>query len=93
MSEPTLVVRANSLEAFSGPLCVVAVLLAMIASPLPASGKPDEGQELFARCAACHLQDGQGVPGAFPPLVARLGPLVGLTQGREYLVLVVQFAS
>lgn len=26
------------------------------------------GQKTFAQCAACHQQNGQGLPGAFPPL-------------------------
>lgn len=26
------------------------------------------GQRIFAQCAACHQQNGQGLPGAFPPL-------------------------
>lgn len=41
------------------------------------------------RCAACHLPDGTGVPGAFPPLAGRLAPLATTAEGREYLVLVV----
>lgn len=27
-----------------------------------------KGQELYARCATCHMATGEGVPGAFPPL-------------------------
>lgn len=27
------------------------------------------GKRMFAQCAACHQMSGQGVPGAFPPLV------------------------
>lgn len=46
---------------------------------------PDE----YGRCAACHLPDGAGVPGVFPPLKERLGAIAGLPEAREYLVLVV----
>lgn len=28
----------------------------------------EKGQELYARCIACHQQNGDGVAGAFPPL-------------------------
>lgn len=28
----------------------------------------EKGQEIFARCVTCHQQNGEGVPGAFPPL-------------------------
>lgn len=29
---------------------------------------PVIGQRVYAQCAACHQQNGQGVPGSFPPL-------------------------
>jgi mono/diheme cytochrome c family protein len=48
------------------------------------------GQALFSRCAACHLADGQGVPGLFPPLADRLGTLMSKAGARDYVVLVVQ---
>jgi len=54
-----------------------------------AAANDSTGQQLFQRCAACHLPDGAGVPGAFPPLAGRLAPLAASTEGREYLVLVV----
>lgn len=37
-------------------------------------------------CGICHLESGQGVPGAFPPLNARLALLVTNEPGRNYLV-------
>lgn len=44
----------------------------------------------YKRCAACHLETGEGVPGAFPPLTDRLGPLTGTEAGRDYLTLVIE---
>lgn len=37
-------------------------------------------------CGICHLEDGSGVPGAFPPLDARLAAVAGSEAGRNYLV-------
>lgn len=40
------------------------------AAPVATAGAASNvrGQELYARCVACHQQNGDGVPGAFPPL-------------------------
>jgi mono/diheme cytochrome c family protein len=43
----------------------------------------------FQRCAACHLANGAGVPGAFPRLAGRLGDAAKTDAGRTYLVLTV----
>ena len=40
----------------------------------------------YAVCAACHLPDGKGIPGAFPPLRDRLHRIAALDGGREYLM-------
>ena len=48
-----------------------------------------QAPEEYGRCAACHLPDGAGLPGVFPPLKDRLAPIASLPDGREYLVLVV----
>jgi len=45
----------------------------------------------FAVCAACHLDDGAGVPGAFPPLRSRSARMAALDGGREYLITVASF--
>ncbi|MGA0601259.1 c-type cytochrome [Caulobacter sp. KR2-114] len=45
----------------------------------------------FRACAACHLPNAQGVPGAFPPLAGRVGPIATTLAGRRYLVGVVSF--
>lgn len=47
--------------------------------------------EAYATCAACHLPDGAGIPGAFPPLRNRLATIAGLDGGRDYLVTTVSF--
>lgn len=46
-------------------------------------------QAYLAHCAACHLETGQGVPSAFPPLDARIGAWAATDSGRDYLVSVV----
>jgi mono/diheme cytochrome c family protein len=44
---------------------VAAVALAAVASTAQAQ---KTGAEVYATCSACHQANGQGVPGAFPPL-------------------------
>lgn len=34
----------------------------------PATATASEGERLYATCVACHQTNGQGMPGAFPPL-------------------------
>ena len=41
--------------------------------------------EDYARCAACHLEDGTGVPGMFPPLAGHVGRFLASPEGRAYL--------
>jgi mono/diheme cytochrome c family protein len=82
--------RTTSLETSARGLLIEAGLLTFLFAPLRGMAEPPQGQNLFVRCAACHLADGTGVPGSFPPLAARLGPLVAAPHGRDYLVLVVQ---
>jgi mono/diheme cytochrome c family protein len=48
-----------------------------------------EGADSFQRCAVCHLPSGEGVPGAFPPLNGRIANIASTTEGRAYLVAVV----
>jgi mono/diheme cytochrome c family protein len=42
--------------------------------------------EYQTNCGICHLQNGAGVPGAFPPLNERLGHWAKTENGRTYLV-------
>ncbi|WP_347240401.1 cytochrome c [Thermus sp.] len=49
------------------------------------------GAKLFsAHCQSCHQAQGQGLPGAFPPLT-HLDKLVQAKGGREYLIRVVLY--
>ena len=47
--------------------------------------------DAFATCSACHLPDGVGVPGAFPPVRNRAATIAGLDGGRDYLITVVTY--
>ena len=71
----------------------LAVLAVVLAGPAPAPAAPDgpgpDGAALFARCAACHLPDGAGVPGTYPPLKDQVARYVRAPEGREYMVTVV----
>jgi cytochrome c553 len=51
----------------------------------------DYPADAYATCAACHLPDGAGVPGAFPPIRNRAATIAGLDGGREYLITVVSY--
>tara|TARA_B100001939_G_scaffold317850_1_gene304791 strand:+ start:187 stop:660 length:474 start_codon:yes stop_codon:yes gene_type:complete len=65
-------------------------VLTVLLSLSVASAKDEDGEKLYKRCAACHLSSGAGVPGAYPPIHERLGPLAQSDAGRDYLVWVVQ---
>ena len=47
--------------------------------------------DAYTTCAACHLADGVGIPGAFPPINDRTAAMAGLDGGRDYLIMVVSF--
>jgi len=50
-----------------------------------------DGETIYQkRCAACHLANGQGVPGAFPPLAGRIDSAATDAAGRQYLVMVLE---
>ncbi len=49
------------------------------------------GSDAYATCAACHLPDGIGVPGAFPPIRNRVAAIAALDGGRDYLITVVSY--
>lgn len=55
------------------------------AAEVSVAGK-DDYQKL---CGVCHLPDGKGIPGAFPPLNERLGHWANTETGRTYLVKIV----
>ena len=68
---------------------LVLSLLLLAVSAAPASAQ--EGSEPYAPCAACHLADGVGIPGAFPPIRDRVAKIAALEGGRDYLVAVVTY--
>ena len=67
-------------------LALFAVAFGAIA--VPASAALD-GKTIYARCAACHLPTGTGVPGAFPAFDDDFKRLSATPAGRRYLALVV----
>lgn len=68
---------------------VLPLLLLML---LPVAAGAEEnaaelpGKKIYQRCAACHLPDGAGVPGAYPPLAGHIGDLLAAEGGRAYVV-------
>lgn len=74
-------------------LCIC--LLAGCAAPLIEEATditvPNYRASDFAICAACHLDNGSGIPGTFPPLRNRSAKMAALDGGREYLITVVSF--
>lgn len=66
----------------------IILALASVGAATPALAA-DDGATVFKRCAACHLGDGAGVPGAFPPLKANAQSLAASAAGRRYLALAV----
>jgi mono/diheme cytochrome c family protein len=67
------------------------VLVAILLAPLQGTAADLYSADAFATCSACHLPDGAGVPGAFPPIRNRAAKIAGLAGGREYLITVVSF--
>lgn len=61
----------------------------LAAVPAPLMADQDSGEKHFSRCVACHLAEGQGIPGAFPPLKDRLAKLTHSELGRQYVVQVI----
>lgn len=50
------------------------------------------GSDLFnANCASCHQANGQGIPGAFPPLAGHVGDLYAAEGGKQHLINVLLF--
>ena len=46
----------------------------------------NEGETVYqSNCASCHQANGQGIPGAFPPLAGHVPDLLAAEGGRTYL--------
>ncbi|MES2895461.1 MAG: cytochrome c [Pseudomonadota bacterium] len=65
----------------SRPTLAFAMALGLAAPVAQAAPPP-----AYKACAACHLANGKGVPGAFPPLAGRVAPIAATPGGRRYLV-------
>jgi len=65
----------------------------LLASFSPTAVAQDDAYsgDAYATCSACHLPDGAGVPGAFPPIRNRAATIAGLEGGRDYLITVVTY--
>ncbi len=46
----------------------------------------DDETDFYQRCASCHLENGKGVEGAFPPLRGHIDRFFETPDGRGYLV-------
>ncbi len=56
----------------------------------PAFGQETgETNDPYQRCAVCHLQNGEGVVGAFPPLAGHITQFFDTQKGRDYLVQII----
>ena len=77
------------------PALLFAVSSTVVIAQTPPSPKPvaaDSGARAYSNyCASCHQENGQGIAGAFPPLVGHVPGLLGRAGGREYLIRVVLF--
>lgn len=62
-----------------------------LALPVSACFAEESRIKYYAPCAACHLPNGAGIPGAFPPIANRLTTIAGLDGGRDYLMQVVSY--
>ena len=69
---------------------IVSAVSLMAAAPVLAQDENDNASA-YATCAACHLPDGVGVPGAFPPIRNRAAAIAALEGGRAYLIAVVSY--
>ena len=66
-----------------------ALALAAAFTTLIGSAQAADENSFNARCATCHQQNAQGVPGMYPPLADSIGNELRLKRGREYLIEVV----
>ena len=66
---------------------IALVALLGFVGAVSAADKPMSDQLLYGKmCGICHLEAGQGIPGAFPPLDARLAEWAATDGGQAYLV-------
>ncbi|MGL4611083.1 MAG: c-type cytochrome [Trueperaceae bacterium] len=44
------------------------------------------GEQVYSNCIACHQEDGQGVPNAFPPQAGHAADIYNVEGGRAYMI-------
>ena len=66
-----------------------ALALAAAFATLIGSAQAADENSFNARCATCHQQNAQGLPGMYPPLADSIGNELRSKRGREYLIEVV----
>lgn len=65
---------------------------AAAAAPAAATWDPAHGTQVFnSNCMACHQMNGQGIPGAFPPLAGHAAEVYAVDGGPRYLLDTVLF--
>ncbi len=74
----------------SRPLALLVVAFAALVVTSTATAE-DYDSAAYATCSACHLPDGAGIPGAFPPIRDRAAAIASLEGGREFLIAVVSY--
>lgn len=78
---------------------IIAVLVGGIVALFVAAGQPSLADapnneylaDDYAVCSACHLPDGVGIPGVFPPIRNRVSSIAKIDGGRDFLVTTVSF--
>ncbi len=72
--------------------CGIVALFVAVGRPSLADASIGEyAADDYVICSACHLADGVGVPGVFPPIRNRASSMAKIEGGRTYLVTAVSF--
>jgi len=70
-------------------VCGAGMLLAPLGSGAVTADDTHPGAKTYKQCSVCHLADGKGVAGAYPPLGDNVLQLAQSEDGRDYLTFVV----
>lgn len=65
-------------------------LIAQVAA-MPAASSGGSGAAAYQNCVACHMADGSGMAGVFPPLAGHVPDLLAAAGGQEYMVRLVLY--
>lgn len=65
---------------------ILVLILAFSGTKLHAMNGTEDGTDFYQRCASCHLENGKGVVGSFPPLEGHIDKFFGTDAGRQYLM-------